>query len=198
MNETEELQKYIDGELSETASMDFEEKLKTDKTLDKHYQSAILAKRLSGGLLEMDMREVLRKSNNAKNLRWIWIMAASILIAIVGVFLFRSMLQSEPSTYTMEYREPMWPGTRGSSDELDLLLYQFRQGEDLQFIKRQLLGVEEVEDRMKAYWIAEMFLARSEMDSAIIYLPDFPSSHGKSLRAEWFRDYVEQQKNRNE
>lgn len=188
----EKLQAYMDGELSAEESRAFESALETDSELRAAYDHALVAKRLSAGLVELDMRERLRAEYRPVRRIWMLGAVAAVLVAVLGLFLFRSMLSNEQAKYAMEYSEPLWPGTRGGDDELVQILRQFRQVGNVQTSKRKILALQDIEDEMKAYWISELFLYQSAIDSAAYYLPSLSEDHIKYDRSLWILSYIEQ------
>ncbi|WP_235298099.1 hypothetical protein [Portibacter marinus] len=195
MDKVDRIQAYLDDELSESDKVKFQNDMKKDAILKDQYQKALLAQKISKGLLEMEMREVLEQQKGGMSRQWIWLGIAAFLLIFLGTILVWSMIDETPSIYAMEYREPMWPGTRGGANELASILSEFRKGGDIQDHKLDIENIADLPENEKDLWIAEMFLKRGVYDSVSLYLPEFPSDHIKSDRVRWIEDFLEQQKN---
>ncbi len=194
MNEINNVERYLDGLMAEDEAKSFKLRMDADPLLKEEYDRSILARTISKGLAEVDMRDVLFQAKRRNLLRKGLLIGLGILILFIAFFLSRSMFAKEEVLYAMEYKEPFWPIVRGSEDELSKIFAEFRAGSELAASKQKIQANESLDITMKDYWVAEMFLFRGELDSATVYLPDLPQDHFKFSRTKWFKEFVDNQK----
>ena len=210
MNYYKQIEDYIEGLLDESAKKAFEEAMSVDSELSMKVEEYTDAKKISEGLLEIDIMETLDNlavnkqfnpditnhiseknyANNAKKLsvknrfdiKKLMLAASFIgVLLIVGWWSFGNRNSSNDKLYSELYQEPIWPIERSSTSSiLSKASGYYLEGN---FTRAKLLLLDSIDNKeLGKFWIAEMFLKQNIIDSTIFYLPSIESLNIKKNR----------------
>jgi len=180
--DTEYIDKYLNGELSESEAKTFEEKMKADKDFAYEVElqdAAIQAIQYPKFVNKMNniykrIREddppvkekqptpvVEMKPKPPYNLRWLVAVAASLLLIILAYFLLPKQTANPIAAITQELTEKAMSNTKGDDAPPSMSLYQesvklFKNGEYKSAIKSFDQVIQEDEDKRAA---AKLFKA---------------------------------------
>ncbi|GLR17713.1 anti-sigma factor family protein [Portibacter lacus] len=191
MTTDEKIQAYLDGELSGNSLVAFESELATNKMLKERYDNYLLARELSKGLLEIDMRETLEnESRRSFSLsKWIWLIVA-LGVGALAIYFFSASSQGNNELFAEVYTEPIWPITRGSMDSLSSAIAEWKNSDDLDKATSQIKSINTLDLTTRNYWLTEVFLNAGERDSALFYLPSLSEDHIKYKRVQKIKTWI--------
>lgn len=183
---TEEVIKYVDGELDNESKKNFELRLTQDVNLKSELEAVLAAKKLSEGILEAELfgyvRSTKRESNttdsspvlikstnkNAKIIAFALLAACSLFFVFVK---FNHKLTDEglaKDSYAMYYNSPVWAdGERsGSNDSTIFFIAKYRSGDKSYIDKLLNISSNDKDYFEKKYWAAEVLLSEKRMTEA--------------------------------
>lgn len=180
------IEDYKQGRLSEADLLAFEAELVINADLRSAVDNYELAKEISLGYLEEEVRAVLNEKVADKkptfvqkwnqNFTWRSIAATLFVLVIGGAYLFNNELISlkdnnNPITFSELLVDPVWPIERGVDDgKLSKAIIMALDGYTnaaVDSLKQLNLPIE-----IRNYWIAEVFTKAMMSDSALFYLPE--------------------------
>jgi hypothetical protein len=182
---TEEVIKYVDGELEGESKRNFESRLLQDVNLKAELDAVIAAKKLSEGIIEAEIYGYLRSANKSSNSidkapisiksnkKSAKIISIALLAACSLLFVFVQLskkLTDESvvkDSYAMYYNPPIWPAERNATmDSTILLLAKYDNGD--KSVIPQLITIDSNDKNYfeKKYWAAEVLLKEKRMADA--------------------------------
>lgn len=166
---------YKNNDLTEVEKAAFEAELLINPELQKAVNHYELAKEISFGIIDQEVKTIARQVENNEQKRRLlkWLGVIILVLTLVGTsyYIFQKTFKQQPLQYADVYLAPAWPISR--SMETDTLSDAIRIGlnGNVQASKKMIQRTS-LTDIEKQLWIAELFAKNEMADSTLTYLPD--------------------------
>ena len=177
---SEEIIKYIDGEMNAADASEFESRLKNDAALNEAYLTHLAAFKSGHGMLEAEIRTYFEEEPSPDESPTKFKFSTPAMVIFVLLFALSAFIiynvnkkskeNSASTQYAFNYKEPVWPVERGSTSLLSKAIGRHLQGHTNEAI--ELLKSDGLYDIYDKYWTAEMLMHDHRKEEAKILLKE--------------------------
>lgn len=180
--------KYLDGSLSPTERIAFENQLDENSSLKEDF---LLYQEMNGFLSQKVQNKkaleaiaatrdelTIRSRNNGWK-KWIYLLLGILLIALAAYF-YDKMFQEKIPDFYAHYEAPIWPNERGNNDVLSYAI-QLYLNENPELGIQQLSALDNPSADIN-YWIAEMHLQQENFNLCLRFLEKAKGVEGRKER----------------